>query len=63
MVPGDADNGYGAKLPENPANIALSGQNSTLINGCTKPLRGSFLAAVPYLFLSGDAFSYPWMAG
>jgi hypothetical protein len=28
-----ANNGHGAKLPENPANIALSGQKSTLING------------------------------
>jgi hypothetical protein len=25
--PQSADNGYGAKLPENPANIALSGQS------------------------------------
>ena len=29
----DAENGYGAKLPENPTNVALSGQNCTLING------------------------------
>jgi hypothetical protein len=28
-----ADNKHGAKLPENPANIALSGQNGKLING------------------------------
>ena len=27
------NNRYGAKLPENPANIELSGQNSKLING------------------------------
>jgi hypothetical protein len=27
------DNWYGAKLPENRANIALSGQKGTLING------------------------------
>jgi len=27
------DNAHGAKLPENLANIALSGQNGTLING------------------------------
>ena len=28
-----ADNGHRAKLPENPANIVLSGQNGKLING------------------------------
>jgi hypothetical protein len=28
-----ADNGNGAKLRENPTNIALSGQNGKLING------------------------------
>jgi len=31
--PAIVDNGYGAKLPENPTNIALSGQNGKLING------------------------------
>jgi len=34
-----ADNWHGAKLPENPANIALSGQNGQLINGWTDPHR------------------------
>jgi hypothetical protein len=28
-----ADNRHWAKLPENPTNIALSGQNGKLING------------------------------
>jgi hypothetical protein len=32
MLSGDTDNGHGAKLPENPTNIALSGQNVLLIN-------------------------------
>jgi hypothetical protein len=31
--PQSADNGYRAKMPENPINIALSGQNDKLING------------------------------
>jgi hypothetical protein len=31
--PASADNRYWAKMPENPANIALSGQNGLLING------------------------------
>jgi hypothetical protein len=31
--PASADNRYWAKLPENPANTALSGQNGLLING------------------------------
>jgi hypothetical protein len=31
--PASADNGYWAKLLENHANIALSGQNALLING------------------------------
>ena len=32
-----ADNRHRAKLPENPSNIALSGQNGLLINGWTNP--------------------------
>jgi hypothetical protein len=31
--PASADNGHWAKVPENHANIALSGQNDLLING------------------------------
>jgi hypothetical protein len=31
--PASADNGHWAKLPENPANIALSGKNGKIING------------------------------
>jgi hypothetical protein len=33
--PVSAANKHRAKLPENPANIALSGQNDLLINGYT----------------------------
>ena len=37
MMPGEiANNGCGAKLPENSTNSILSGQNGTLINGYTK---------------------------
>jgi hypothetical protein len=31
--PASADNKHGAKLPENPASMGLSGQNGLLING------------------------------
>jgi hypothetical protein len=31
--PASADHGHGAKLPENRATMALSGQNGLLING------------------------------
>jgi hypothetical protein len=31
--PASIDNGHGAKLPENHANISLSGQNGLLSNG------------------------------
>jgi hypothetical protein len=30
---GDSTDGYGAKPPKNPADIALAGQNSMSING------------------------------
>jgi hypothetical protein len=53
------DNRHRAKLPENPSNITLSGQKGLLINGCTKPLRGSFLAGILYPFISFNALSSP----
>jgi hypothetical protein len=33
--PAILDNGHRAKLPENPSNITLSGQNDQIINGWT----------------------------
>jgi hypothetical protein len=50
----------GGAAAETP-NIALSGQNGTGSNSCTKPLRGSFLAAILCPGISGDVLSSPWM--
>jgi len=33
QCPEHVDNGHRAKLPENPSNITLSGQNDKIING------------------------------
>jgi hypothetical protein len=48
------DNRHPSKLPENPTQIIVSGQNGLLINGCTKPLRGSFLAGILCPFIPCD---------
>ena len=53
--------GMGTTLPENQSNIALSGYNDMLINGCTKPLRGSFLAVMRCSVLTFDTLSCPSM--
>jgi hypothetical protein len=45
---------YRAKLLENPTDIILSGQKGLLINDCTKPLRGSFLAGILCPFIPCD---------
>src|SRR5712691_3967450 len=50
----------GGAAAETP-NIALLGQNGTGSNSCTKPLRGSFLAAILCPVISGDVLSSPWM--
>jgi hypothetical protein len=39
-------------------NITLSGQDDVLINGCTKPLRGSFLVTPSCACISFDALSF-----
>ena len=60
---GITDNGHGAKPPENPTDTVLSGQKGTLTNGCTKPLRGSFLAVMRCSGLSCDTLSCPSIGG
>src|SRR5437016_2999885 len=46
-----------AKVPENSCHMRLSGQDDLFINGCTKPLRGSFLAVMRGSVLSCDTLS------
>jgi hypothetical protein len=54
--PMSAANKHRAKLPENPANIVLSGQNGLLINGWAVVQRASFALSTNHF-----GFDYPSM--